>query len=136
MFVFLHRDSFYEHAELFLRIKFLWIKIRKESWLLWKENFSAEFSPAHKECNFKNAAKKLGKNSKAFRSIFGNIYINNQFSQKTHFMRKRLQSHRLLTWQPCRKNFPRNLKNFLLEKKWEKNSSLRQFLPQNVPLDT
>ena len=136
MFVFLRRDSFYEHAELFLRIKFLWIKIRKQSWLFWKEEFSAKCSFAHKECNFNNAAKKLDKNSKAFRSIFENIYINNQFSQRTHFMRKRLLSRRLLNWQPCQKNFPRNLKSFLLENKWEENSLLRHFLPQKVPLDT
>ena len=136
MFVFLRRDSFYEHAEMFLRIKVLWIKIRKQSWLFWKEKFSAKCSSAHKECNFNNAAKKLDKNSKAFRSIFENIYINNQFSQRTHFMRKRLLSRRLLNWQPCQKNFPRNLKSFLLENKWEENSLLRHFLPQKVPLDT
>ena len=50
---------------------------------LWKESFSAECSSAHKECNFNNAAKKLDKNSKTFRSIFENNYINKQFSQKT-----------------------------------------------------
>ena len=101
-----------------------------------KKNFSAKCSSAHKECNFNNAAKKLDKNSKAFRSIFENIYINNQFSQRTHFMRKRLLSRRLLNWQPCQKNFPRNLKSFLLANKWEENSLLRHFLPQKVPLDT
>ena len=49
----------------------------------WKENFSAECSSAHKECNLNNAAKKLDKNSETFRSIFENNYINKQFSQKT-----------------------------------------------------
>ena len=49
----------------------------------WKENFSAECSSGHKECNFNNAAKKLDKNSKTFPSIFENIYINKQFSKKT-----------------------------------------------------
>ena len=102
----------------------------------WKEKFSAECSSAHMESNLNNAAKKLDKNSKAFRSIFENIYKNNQFSQRTRFMRKRLQSRRLLTWQPCRKSSPRNLKSFLLQKKWEKNSLLRHFVPQKVPLDT
>ena len=102
----------------------------------WKENFSAECSSAHKECNFNNAAKKLDKNSKAFRSIFENLYKNNQFSQRTHFMRKRLQSRRLLTWQPCRKISPRNRKSFLLQKRWERNNLLRHFVPQKVPLDT
>ena len=48
-----------------------------------KENFSAECSSAHKECNFNNAAKIPDKNSKTFRSIFENIYINKQFSRKT-----------------------------------------------------
>ena len=83
MFVFLRWDIFYEHAVLFLRIKFLWTKIRKQSWLFWKENLPAECSFEHKKCNFNNAVKKLDKNSKNFRSVFENNYINKRFSQKT-----------------------------------------------------
>ena len=49
----------------------------------WNENFSAECSSAHKECTFNNTARKLDKNSKNFRPIFENSYINKQFSQKT-----------------------------------------------------
>ena len=37
MFVLLRRGFFYEHAELFLRIMFLWIKIRKQGWLFFLE---------------------------------------------------------------------------------------------------
>ena len=117
----------------FLESSFCGSKSENKLDFFWKENFSAECSSAHKKCNFNNAAKKLDKKSKAFRSIFENNYIKNQFSQETHFMRKRLQSYRLLTWQPCRKNIPSNLKSFLLEKKWEKRVYWDNFFIERFP---
>ena len=68
----------------FSESKFCGLKSENKVDFFWKENFSAEFSSAHKDCNFNNAAKKLDKNSKTFPSIFKNNYINKQFSQKTY----------------------------------------------------
>ena len=90
----------------------------KVDFSFWKESFSSVCSSAHEECIFINAAKKLDKTSKAFRSISEINYINNQFSQKKHFMRKRLQSHRLHVWQSCRKKLPQNSEKFPARKKW------------------
>ena len=57
--------SFYEHAELFLRIHFLWLKIRKQVWKkpFWKKHkFSTKQSSARAECNFENSAKNFDRN--------------------------------------------------------------------------
>ena len=51
-------------------------------------------------------------------------------------MRKLLQSDRLHVWQPCRKKLPQKSEIFPAGKKWERNSFLRRFLPQNVSLGT
>ena len=102
----------------------------------WKENFSAECSPAHKECNFNNAAKKLDKNSETFRSIFENNYINKQFSQKT-ISWENVSSHiDCLPGSLAEKTSPGIWKVSCWKKKWEKDSLLRQFIPQKVPPET
>ena len=82
--------SFSEHAELFLRIQFLWRKIQKQCWkyCFGRTSFSTEYSSAHAECNFDNAAEKIDKNLNFFRSNSAKSYTNKEFPQKKSFHEK------------------------------------------------
>ena len=73
--------------------------------------------PRTRGMQFDNASKKTDKKSKIFHSTSGKTCKNNQFSQKKHFMRKRLQSHRLHVWQSCRNKLSQKSEKVLARKK-------------------
>ena len=121
MFVILPRDSFASRVtnmpSYFSESNFCGSKSEKKvDFFLERKFFRGRFLRTQ-GMQFWNPAIKLDKSSKTFHWIFENNYLNNQFSQKTDLMRKRLQSRRLLAWQPCRKKLPQKSEKFPALKK-------------------
>ena len=93
MFVFLRRDSLYEHAELFLRIKFLWIKIRKQSWLFLERKFFRGMFLRTQGMQFKQRCQKTGQKFRNLPLNFWKIFIKTTSSLKEHVSWENVSSH-------------------------------------------
>ena len=89
----------------------------KLTFLSAKGRFSSESSPAHVECNLTTLPKKRTKNQKSSTQLLEKLVKTTSFLKKKHFMRKRLQSHRLHVWQSCRNKLSQKSEKVLARRK-------------------
>ena len=104
-----------------------------EKHLFDKAHFLLETILCARGMQFWKPSTKFRQKPKIFHSNSENKCKTTRFLKIYHLSSKTRLTRSLHVWQPCRENLAKNLKSFLLEKKYEKRKKFRHFLNQKVP---
>ena len=118
MFVLLRREQFLRTCRVVSQNQIFLDQSPKTKMIFFaKKNIFLGIFPRTRGMQFDNASKKTDKNSKIFHSTSGKLANTTSFLKKKHFLRKRLQSHRLHVWQSCRNKLSQKSEKVLARKK-------------------
>ena len=118
MFVLLRREQFLRTCRVVSQNQIFLDQSPKTKMIFFaKKNIFLGIFPRTRGMQFDNASKKTDKNSKIFHSTSGKLANTTIFLKKKHFLRKRLQSHRLHVWQSCRNKLSQKSEKVLARKK-------------------